>query len=261
MIITAINGKFVKPKDAKVSVLSDIGRGFGIFETIRTYENKKLFAIERHLKRLFDSAKKIGLKIKYNKRQMLAMIKSVIKKSPHRIQRIKIMCISEAVVIISMPFKPNSRDYNGVSVKSIQQVRSMPEIKSISYMPSFLSHEQATKQGFSEAILIDKTGEVYEGAYSNIFWFEKNTLCTRKEDILPGITREVILEISPFKIKFKKIKIHDLVKKSEIFLTSSLRGIVPIIRIDKTLIGKGKSGTNTQKLMKIFNESVAFCAA
>lgn len=128
-------------------------------------------------------------------------------------------------------------------------------------MPSFLSHEQATKQGFSEAILIDKTGEIYEGAYSNIFWFEKNMLCTRKKDVLPGITREVILEISPFKIKFKKIKIKDLLKKSEIFLTSSLRGIVPIIKIDKTLIGKGKSGPNTQKLIEIFNESVAFCAS
>ena len=128
MIITAINGKFVKPKDAKVSVLSDIGRGFAIFETVRTYENKKLFAIERHLKRMFDSAKKISLKIKYNKQQMLSMIKRVVGKSPHKIQRIKIMCISEATIIISMPFKPNSKDYNGVSVKSMEQVRSMPEI-------------------------------------------------------------------------------------------------------------------------------------
>lgn len=261
MIITLINSKFVKPKAAKVSVLSDIGRGFGIFETIRTYENKKLFAIERHLKRLFDSAKKIELKINYNKQQMLAMIRSVIKKSPNKIQKIKIMCISEATIIISMPFKPNSRDYKGVSVKSIQQVRAMPEIKSISYMPSFLSHEQATKQGFSEAILIDKAGEVYEGAYSNIFWFEKNILFTRKEDILPGITREVILEISPFKIKFKKIKINELMKKSEIFLTSSLRGIVPIIKIDKKSIGNGKVGKNTEKLIEIFNKNVASYAA
>lgn len=261
MIITEINGKFVKPKDAKVSVLSDIGRGFGIFETIRTYGNKKLFAIEKHLKRLFDSAKKISLKIDYNKQEILAMTKNVIKKSPHKIQRIKIMCISKATIIISMPFKPNSKDYKGVSVKSIQQVRTMPEIKSISYMPSFLSHELAAKQGFSEAILIDKSGEVYEGAYSNIFWFEKNMLCTRKEDILPGITREIILEISPFKIKFKKIKIKELLKKSEIFLSSSLRGIVPITKIDKTKIGTGELGPNTQKLTKIFNETVASYAA
>ena len=84
--------------------------------------------------------------------------------------------------------------------------------------------------------LIDKNKEVYEGAYSNMFWFEGNSLCTRKEDVLPGITRKVVLELSPYKIKYKKIKLKDLLKKKEIFITQSVKGIVPIVKIDSDLI-------------------------
>ena len=228
--------------------MSDIGRGYGIFETVRTYENKGLPTIDRHLNRLFRSAKKIDLKLKYSKKQIQEMTKRVVKKSPHKLQRIKITCITDHTIIVSTPLEINEKDYEGVSVLSIEQTRSLPDIKSISYLPSFLSHERAIKKGFYEAILIDKSGEVYEGAYSNIFWFEGNTLCTRKDKVLPGITREIILEKSPFKVKFKNIKIDKLKEKSEVFLTSSVKGIVPITKIDNKKIGDGKPGTNTKKL-------------
>ena len=83
---------------------------------------------------------------------------------------------------------------------STQATRSLPEVKSISYIASYLSHKRAEKKGYFDAILIDKNEEIYEGAYSNLFWFEKDTLCTRKDEILLGITRDTIFRISPFKI-------------------------------------------------------------
>lgn len=253
MTIFIINNRFVEKKNAKVSVLSSFSRGYGIFETLRTY-NKKPFQIKEHLDRLFNSAKKIKLKIKYTKPQIEKMIQKIAKKSPHRTQRIKIIAIIDTLIIISQPQKIDKKIPNGVSAITVTTTRPIPEVKSISYITSYLAHEEAVSKGVFDAILIDKSGEVYEGAYSNLFWFEKNTLCTRKGDVLPGITRQTVLKISPFKVKFKNISLKNLLKKPEIFLTTSISGIVPITKINKTKIGNEKTGSNTKKLLSLFNK-------
>lgn len=254
-----INGKFVAKKNAKVSVLSSFGRGYGIFETLRTYGDKKLFQTKEHMDRLFDSAKKIDLKIKYNKTQISKMLEKIVNKTSYKTQIIKIMAIEDYLILISNPLKLDKKIYEGVKCMSTICIRSLPEVKSISYIASYLSHKKAEKKGCFDAILTDKNGEVYEGAYSNLFWFEGNTLCTRKDEVLPGITRETLFKISPFKIKFKKTKLKELKKKKEVFLTTSVKGIVPIIQIDKTKTGNGKPGKNTKLLMKHFDEYASSC--
>lgn len=249
MNIILQNNKFVK--DAKVSALGSIGRGYGVFETLRTHNHTPLQTKE-HINRLFHSAKQIDLKPKYSKEIITQQLNKVINKSPHKNQRIKIMALEKELIIISVPLKINKKIYEGVSCKSIECIRSLPEVKSISYLSSYLSHERATKEGYFDAILTDKNGEVFEGAYSNIFWFEENILCTRKTEILPGITRESVIKLSPYKIKFKTITIKELKKKNEVFLTTSVSGIVPIIKIDKTKIGNGNPGQNTKQLITKF---------
>ncbi len=256
MTIILINNKFTEEKDANVSLLSNISRGYGLFETLRTHENKKLFRPKDHLKRILESAKLIDLKIKYSPSKILKMLQEVIAKSPHKIQRIKIMALEKKLVIISTPLKVSKKIYNGVKCKSIKCTRSLPEIKSISYLASFLSHEKAVKEGYFDAILIDENNEVYEGAYSNIFWFEGTYLCTRADKILPGITRKIVLEISPFKIKFKKIKLSQLKKKSEIFLTTSISGIIPVTAIDNTELKRREPGANTKILIQKYHECI-----
>ena len=144
-------------------------RGHGVFETLRTHGNKKLFRVKDHLSRLFNSAKKIDLKIKYSKKEVLKMLQKVIKKSPHKIQRLKIIAIKEGIIISSVKTRIDPKIYKGVSLMTIQRMRQVPEVKSLSYISSFLSHEEAVKKGYFEALLIDKNKEVYEGAYSNMF--------------------------------------------------------------------------------------------
>lgn len=249
-----VDNKLVKESEAKFPITGSIGKGYGVFETLRTYENKKCPFAQLHVKRLFNSAKKIDLKIKYSKSEILKMLEKVIKKSPYEIQRIKIMAIEEGLILTSVKTKIDPSIYKGVSIKSIEMTRSMPEIKSLSYLPSFLAHEKAVKQGFFDALLIDEKGEVFEGAYSNIFWFEGSTLCTRKDKVLPGIIRKLIIKDSPFKVKFKTIKLKDLIKKDEIFLTGSVNLIVPVVKIDNKKINKGKVGEKTLRVMESFKE-------
>lgn len=251
MTIFQINNRFVKEKDAVVPITSDLLRGYGIFETIKTH-NKKPIQLNEHIDRLCSSAKTIELPIKYTKSELKKMVEKVAKKSPHKTQRIKITAITGKIIIISTHQKIDKKIYKtGATLLSIKRERPIPEIKSISYISSFLSHEQATKKGAFEALLIDENNEVYECAYSNIFWFEGNTLCTREKNILPGITRDTIIKISPFKIKFKNIKLSELKKKKEIFITSSIIDIVPITKIDNTKIGTSLPGKNTKQLINL----------
>ncbi|MDP2642636.1 MAG: aminotransferase class IV [Candidatus Peregrinibacteria bacterium] len=244
------NNKFVKK--ALVDATGPFSRGEGIFETLRVV-NKKAVLLKMHLDRFFYSAKKINLKIKYSREEILKMFERVIKKSPHKAQRVKIIATSSDIIVTSIKTKINKKIYSGISMKSTNLQRSMPEIKSMSHLTSFLAHENAVKAGFFDALLIDDNNEVYEGAYSNIFWFEKDTLCTRKNKVLPGITREIILKNTKFKTKFKTIKLQDLKKQKEIFLTQSITLVVPITKIDTTKINNGKIGDNTKTIMKEIN--------
>jgi len=252
MKIISINNKIYKEKDAKIPVTGSITRGYGVFETIRTYNEKKLFKTDEHLKRLNKSAKAINLKIKYKNETILKSLKKILKLSPHKKQRIKIIATEEHVIIISSPLK--IKTVKTTTCLPLNQIRELPEIKSISYLASYLSNEKAKKEGFQEAILVDEKQKVYEGAYSNIFWFEKNTLCTPNKKILKGITRDTVIKISPFKIKYKTIKLEKLLKKKEIFITSSVIDISPVTQIGKTKINHGTVGEKTLKLQKLFKK-------
>lgn len=256
MTIILFNNKFLNKKTAKISVLSDsFARGYGVFETLRTF-HKKPFQTKEHLNRLSTSAKKIDLKPKYSKHEILQQLQKVTQKSPHQNQRLRITVVQEGIIITSEKLQIHQKIYRGVSCMTTPITRSLPEIKSISYIPSFISHRKAVKKGYYEGILTDKNGKVYEGAYSNLFWFEGDTLCTRKEDVLQGITRQTILEISPFFRKFKKITVKELSKKKEIFLTSSIVGVVPVIKINNKKIGNGEPGPKTKKLMELYNRGL-----
>lgn len=248
------NKRFVKK--ALVDINGPVGRGYGIFETMRTF-NKKIFQKEEHLKRLFSSAQKIEMEIKYSKKEISKMLDLIVKKSIFKNQRVKITVIPQTVIITSQQLKIDQKIYEkGVSCKSIIIQRGLPEVKSISYLPSFLSHEKAVKEGYFEAILIDKNQETYEAAYHNIFWFENDILCTRSKDVLPGTIADLITKISPFKIKYKNIKIQKLFKKEEIFITNSLDLVVPVTKIDQNKISKGKPGVKTKLIMEKLSELI-----
>lgn len=257
MDIVFLNNKFVDKKNAKISLLSDAFQfGYGVYETLRTYGNKIILLPEDHIQRLFKSAKIIDLKIKHREKEILEMLKKTAKKSPHKIQKIKIISTTEGIIIISKPLKIDQKIYQGVKLKSMKVTRPYPEAKTLSYITSYLTHKLAAKENFYEALLIGENKEILEGSYSNIFWFEKNTLCTRGKNILHGITAQTVTKISPFKIKFTTIKLSDLLKKEEIFLTQTTKGIVPIVQIDNHKIGIGNTGEKTKNLTKLFDKYI-----
>ncbi|MFH0819021.1 MAG: aminotransferase class IV [Patescibacteria group bacterium] len=255
-MILLINNKFVPETKAVLPINSSILRGYGVFETLRAYPGAKFFLAQKHIERLLESAKKINIKITYTPKQLQAMLKKIASVHCKQNQSIRIIALPEILILTAENITVPNKIYKGVKCMSVCCGRALPEIKSISYLASFISHERAAKYGNYDAVLTDEKEFVYEGAYSNLFWFEKNTLCTRQDKILPGITRWVILQIWPGPVKLKNIKLSELCKKSEIFLTSSLKNIVPVIKIDKHIIGSGQVGKSTIKLMNLFNQYI-----
>lgn len=251
--LTLINNKLTKEKDAKVSIFSNaFQRGHGVFETLRTYKGKKFFKLDSHLKRLFKSAKAVGIDPKYSKEEIKEQLDKITKESKNELQRIKVILIEGQCIITSHKLTSNKEKENGVSAMSIQCNRSLPEVKSTSYLASYLSHEIARKQGCYDAILIDENEEVYEGAYSNVFWVKKGKIYTREKEVLKGITRETIIKDIEPKTSFKNIKLNELLKADEIFLTQSVSGITPVIKVNNSPIGDGTVGEKTKAIIQKF---------
>lgn len=276
-----INNKFVSAKNAKISVFSDAFQfGFGVFETILIQNDKKITGKSAqngdmkhaakiahtvktphlskntdaaHIKRLRNSAQEIGVRITYKNWEICEMINKILDKSGPNPQRLKIIAIPEKLILISTPL-PKTSQNQPVRLKSIFCERSLPHLKTLSYLDSYLAHQKAINEGYDDALLIDRDGYVTEAAHANIFWFEGETLCTREKNVLPGITRDQIIKFSPFPIKFKKIKLAELLKKEEIFITNSIKGLMPVIQIDKKRIGKGKIGKKTAQIIQLYRK-------
>lgn len=255
--IIFFNGKFISAPAAKISMLSNSFRyGYGIFETIRTY-NYVPFKAKEHVKRLLTSAKQILLAPKYTEAQILEQIAKIAAKSPHPSQRIRLTLIEEGLLITSIRLKEEKHLQKGVKCLTVHFMRSLPEIKSTSFLSSYLANKIATSENCYEAILLNEKEEIFEGAYSSIFWFENNTLYTRKDEVLPGITAQTVINLSPFPVKYKTITLSNLLKKQEIFLTQTTKGILPIIQINQTKIGPGSPGPKTQKLIELFKKTTS----
>ncbi|MBD3330321.1 hypothetical protein GF354_02195 [Candidatus Peregrinibacteria bacterium] len=249
------NNRIIRKNNATISIFSEAFMyGFGVFETLRTY-NSKTFELEAHINRLFNSAKEIKLKIPYSKKRIETMVKKLVKLLKFENQLIKIISTKEDLFIISSKLKyKESLIKDGVAVKTIELQRKLPSIKSISYLSSYIANNEAKNKNYYEALLIDSHKNISEGAYSNIFWFERDKLCTNSKNILHGITREIVIKISPFKVKYKGIKLSSLLNKKEIFLTQTSKGIIPVVKIDKTIINKGVPGHKTKELIKRFSD-------
>ncbi len=223
----------------------------GLYETFRTKDFKPIL-LKPHLDRLFQSAKKINLEIIYSRIEIEKMIKIVIHNFHDKNQRARIIVSKDKVVIYTTSLNLDKKIYMGVNTLTIPYARESPQIKTTEYKGCLDAYNVANKKNCFEAILLDKDGFILEGSRSNIFWVISNTLFTRKNNVLPGVTRKTIIKNSPFPFKYNKLNIFDIKGLDELFLTNSGSGIIPVTKIDSTILSKGLPGPITLKLLQLF---------
>ena len=267
-----LNNKFLQTSKAKISVLdSGFLYGDGIYETIRTY-NGKIFNLNNHFNRLKKSAKLLDLKTPFSKKELETWIYTLIKKNKIKEARIRVTLTPGAVGFdkdkkakptlliqtekLKLPTKKELQ--NGVSVITYKAERVHPEAKSICQLPQILARVEMRKKKAYEVLLINKKNKVTEGSITNFYLIKNKTLLTPGKDILEGTTRKIILKIAKklLKIKIKDIKLSDLYKADECFISNAPRGILPVVKINRKKVGKGKPGVYTKEIMQEFKKQL-----
>jgi branched-chain amino acid aminotransferase len=266
MKIYYVDGKFV-PADQAVIPVNDLAllRGYGVCDIMRTYRGKPYF-LNDHIQRLENSASEIGLSLPWQTRE----IKDIVLETLHRntaVDEANIRIIITGgpssdffypqgsprliVLVTDMTALPDTWYTKGVKVITHPLERSLPDAKVISYIPAAMALKQAKAEGAIEALYINRNKEAMEGSTSNLFAFFGQTLVTPREGVLKGITRQAILSLATplYTIKEKAIPLEHLLTASEVFITGTNKGIVPVVQIDTTRIGTGTPGANTTRLM------------
>lgn len=249
-----INGIAADPHDARLKLLDPSNPGArGVFETMRA-EHGKVRDLSAHLRRLEHSAEVTHMKLPASVADIKTMIATMLPATRNsQLARLKIVATSKDIIIECRPLILDPRETHGISAECIRADRAHPEAKALPYVTEWRAHAEAAERGQGEAIFVDERDLVTEGAYSNVFWVKGGTLFTRNVDVLSGITRLSVLRAARslrIPIAFASVIPAALRQADEVFITKATTGITPVTSIDGTLIGSGRPGTLTQRLLR-----------
>ena len=260
-----LDGTFIEVKRSLVKSLTPgVLKAKGVFETMR-FENGKILALDAHLKRLSKGLKFQNIQSPYSIKKLKDLILSFPQANSCRPARIRLIVWKEKsqirVVIVSEPASALPKSYRAIVSKIIRPKNQFSHLKSLDYSDSRRSFLEAKRQGYDEAILLNREGKVVEGSRTNIFFVKKGTLYTPslKCGCLNGITRQMILRIArQNKIACQMVEANpqSLRNADEAFLTNSVQGVVPLVAVGKCRINKAKIGSLTKYFRKIYQDFV-----
>jgi len=275
-----LDGKFVDEADAKISVFDHgVLYGDGVFEGIRLYSGR-IFRLEQHIDRLFDSAKAIMLDIPMSKAELCAAccatcrenklvdgyIRLVVTRGVGNLGLNPFTCKRPSIFIIAATIElyPKAVYEKGVELITAATMRNHPNavspaIKSLNYLNNILARIEAVKAGTVEALMLNGQGFVAECTGDNVFICRGGQLQTPPSSAgaLNGITRSTVMELAGklgIPVREMNLTRYDVMTADECFLTGSAAEIVPVASLDGRVIGTGKPGALTLKLAAAFHK-------
>ncbi|MBI5004175.1 aminotransferase class IV [Candidatus Kaiserbacteria bacterium] len=266
------NGQIMPIDEAKVGI-KDIGilRGFGIYEAMGT-ASRRPFMFEDHMARYRRTADELHLKIPATEDEILAAINDLIARnvSEDKEATIKFFITGGATIhgieydyehptffMLVDPHIPFESHYytEGAVVTVFEHLRQFPQLKTTNYIQAVML-QQARKDAGAIEILYTWGGKVLECATSNFMIVKDGKIITAKEDILFGITRKVALDVARplFTIEERDVSLDELYAADEAFLTSSFKDVMPVVKVGDKLIGEGRVGPVTKRVIELFEE-------
>lgn len=277
-----LNGKLVKKEEAVISVY-DHGflYGDGVFEGIRMY-NGVVFRLKEHIDRLYDSAKSIMLTIPKTKEEMSEIIVNTLRKNELQDAYIRVVvsrgvgdlgldpnnCKTPQIIVIAEPLAlfPKELYETGIEIVTVASRRNRsdvlpPQVKSLNYLNNILVKIEAHLANASEALMLNDQGYVAEGSGDNVFIVKNGVIKTPPAHVgaLEGITRNTIIEIGRklgYEVREEIMTRHDVYSADEVFLTGTAAEIISVVKVDGRVIGDGKPGEYTKKLLEAFRSYV-----
>jgi branched-chain amino acid aminotransferase len=278
--VVYVSGAFRSPADAAVSVFDHgLLYGDGIFEGIRAY-NGRVFKLERHVERLFDSAKAIRLAIPHTPQEVCAIVleacrqngitdgylRVVVTRGPGDLGVDPRKCPRpELIVIVKKILTLYTAPSKGIRVVTSTFRRNSiealsPAIKSLNYLNNVLARIEANDRGADEALMLDSSGYVAEATVDNFFIVTGRGLATPPTATnLKGITRETILALAAslgIRCDETPITLFDVWTSREAFICGTAAEVVPVVSVDDRVIGDGAVGPVTGRIVHAYHELV-----
>ncbi len=274
-----LNGQFVDSAKATVSVFDHgLLYGDGVFEGIRAY-NGRVFKLREHIRRLYESAHTIMLKIPHEQEELVEIVCESIRVNKLRDAYIRLVitrgvgdlgldprkCKVPTVFAIADRIKlyPEEIYQKGLALITVATQRNVPEalnpqIKSLNYLNNILAKIEAVNAGFEEALMLSPSGYVTECTGENVFVVKDRQLLTPPPyiGVLRGITRQTVMDLGAelnLAVREELLTRHDVFNADEVFLTGTAAEIIPVVTIDGRTIGTGKPGELTRQLSEAFH--------
>ncbi len=269
----AVNGRVVPAAEAMVSVL-DLGflRGVGAFETWRTYGGGHPHALGEHLRRIWESAAAFGLQPFVTDEQVRRTVAEIHRLSGH--VELRVNCIVTPgdnvsgvfgaehptwVLIARDVHAPSESAYrDGVTAVTFEARRHLPTLKTTNYLVGKTGLMLAERAGAHEALYVSPEGYVTEGVTSNLLVVQGRRVMTPVADCLPGITKaglRPIAEAAGLAWYECRLTRDDLYLADEVWITSAVREVLPVVTVDDHRIGDGKPGPWALKLRALYHQA------
>jgi branched-chain amino acid aminotransferase len=275
-----LSGKLVDEKDAVVSVFDHgLLYGDGVFEGIRAY-NGRVFLLEEHIDRLYDSARAIVLDIPMSKAELSqavidtckaneiseGYIRLVVTRGTGTLGLNPYLCNKAEVIIIAAKIQlyPQELYDNGLKIVTVGTIRNHPEainprIKSLNYLNNVMAKIEAINAGCMECLMLNHKGEVAEASGDNVFAIRHGVITTPPSTCgaLEGLTRNKVIELARkagYEVRETPMARYDLYVADEVFLTGTAAEIISVVDVDKRVIGDGKPGAITAKLAGLYSD-------
>ena len=280
--VVYVDGKYMPSSEAKITVFDHgLLYGDGVFEGIRAY-NGRVFKLERHVERLYHSARAIDLKIPHTPEEVTAILletcrrnrlvdgylRPIITRGPGDLGLDPRKCKRGPSVIViaqEIALYPTEKYEQGLKVVTSSYRRVPPQslspsIKSLNYLNNIMARIEANQYGADEALMLDIHGYVSEATADNFFIVQNHTLMTPITSTnLPGVTRETVIELAE-KLGIRTIErpfsLYDVWASNECFITGTAAEIGPVVEVDGRKIGDGTPGKVTKQLIHAFRELV-----
>ena len=275
-----INGKYYSKDDAKISVFDHgLLYGDGVFEGLRSY-NGKVFRLDQHVRRLYESARAICLEIPLTQEEFGEAVNETLQKNglsdsyiravvtrgagtlgldPNRCSNPQIIIIADLISLYPQELYDHGLEIITTSIARNHPSALSPRIKSLNYLNNILAKIEGLKAGCVEALMLNHKGEVAECTGDNIFLVRDGVLYTPPLDagILAGVSREAVIEraeAAGITVREVSLTKHDVYVADECFLTGTAAEVIPVVKVDDRPIGTGKPGPVTLQLKERFHE-------
>jgi branched-chain amino acid aminotransferase len=238
----------------------------GLYTTFRTFGDRtRVIGLAAHLDRLYGPAAAFRVKPSATASEVRGHLHELLVSYPANEVRIRLMiCTADKSGTIYAALEPlllpePAAYERGVKVITTRAQRQDPALKSTGFIDESQSERRKIARSSAFEGLIVKGGRIYEGITSNFFYIAGGKLCTERRGVLDGVTRRQVLHLAQqcgLRITYRALRTTEIGTIEEAFITSSSRGIVPVVAIDDKKIGAGKVGEGTLCLMRAYNAAV-----